>query len=289
LSPFSVVFKIVKKNNPTSPNNNNSENNTSRTTFHISGNVYRITIKYGLRPNIGVSAGTDGILLVDTGHHETAEILEMLVRSFRKGDIHYIINTHNHGDHTGANEECGENATLIGLGNLTGMVSSGVLTLNPEKLTGRTGKSFGPYYYSMPFNGEEIIIIPYSGIHSSTDVLVYFSASTVVNMGDLLLSQSFPAISDVQGYLDLLDKIIDIFPHETIFISGYGRDSTIEDVQNYKEMLLTTIKIIRTEKEAGKNIADMRRENVLIDFESWGVFLEFLDANFWIEAVFNSY
>ena len=91
---------------------------TEKTVVKFSDQVYRITLNFGLRPNIGVSAGPDGILLVDTGHQEVAGELLSAVSLIKEGDILYIINTHPHGDHTGGNKTCGGNAVVIGYDDL---------------------------------------------------------------------------------------------------------------------------------------------------------------------------
>jgi len=84
----------------------------------FSDHVYRVTLDYGLRPNIGVSVGSDGILLVDTDHQEVAVELLLAIKNVKEGDIKYIINTHPHGDHAGGNKACGPNAIVIGYNNL---------------------------------------------------------------------------------------------------------------------------------------------------------------------------
>jgi cyclase len=245
----------------------------------FSDHVYRVTLDYGLRPNIGVSAGPDGILLVDTGHQEVASELLLVIKDIKEGDIKHIINTHPHGDHAGGNKTCGPNALVIGYKNLEEMVSKGVLYL---------GK--GNTYYSMNFNGEEIRIIPSPGAHSDSDLIISFTGSGVVHMGDLLLTQSFPAVrSNVEKYLEILDTVMDVFPEDTKFIGGHGRDYTMSDMVDYRKMLSDTVKIVREGMKSGKSIEDMRQEDVLKDYKSWGVFLEFLNTDTWIEFIYQSY
>ncbi len=255
----------------------------------FSDHVYRVTLDYGLRPNIGVSAGPDGILLVDTGHQEVASELLLVIKDIKEGDIKHIINTHPHGDHAGGNKTCGSSALVIGYKNLEEMVSKGVLSLGEGKIEGGGGKAFDSYY-SMNFNGEEIRIIPSPGAHSDADLIVYFTGSGVVHMGDLLLTQSFPAVGpNVEKYLEILDTVIDIFPEDTKFIGGHGRDYTMAEVRNYRNMLSDTIKIVREGMNSGKSIEDMIKEDVLKNYESWGEFLTFLNTETWIKFICQSY
>jgi cyclase len=253
---------------------------TEKTVVKFSDQVYRITLDFGLRPNIGVSAGSDGILLVDTGHPEVAGELQTAVRQIKEEDVRYIINTHSHGDHAGGNKTCGGNAIIIGYDDLGQMESEGVLTREDESYN----------FYSFDFNGEEIRIIPSPGAHSDKDLIIYFTDSGVVHMGDLLLTQSFPAVGPrVKKYLEILDWAIALFPQSTKFIGGHGRDYTMEDVKDYRKMLSDTISIVHKGMKAGKSVDDMKKEDVLKDYKSWGVFLEFLDTDYWITSIHDSY
>jgi cyclase len=255
----------------------------------LSSQVYRVTFPYQLQTNIGVSAGKDGILLVDTGFKETATALRSTVQGLCNGEIKYVINTHLHGDHVGGNAVCAKSATLIDGKNLDQCMSYGVVFPGNGELRDETGNGFGTYY-SLNFNGEKIQIIPYPGLHSDADLLVYFSSSGVVHMGDLLLTQSFPAVgSKVEEYLEFLDKVITLFPKSTKFIGGHGRDFTWDDVTEYRQMLRETIEKVKAEMEKGKTIEDMKRMNVLQDWESWGEFLSFLNTDYWIESIYKSY
>jgi glyoxylase-like metal-dependent hydrolase (beta-lactamase superfamily II) len=169
------------------------------------------------------------------------------------------------------------------------MASEGIIKRAEGSIEGKTGRTF-KNQYAMNFNGEEIKLIPYPGVHSDKDLIIYFTRSGVVHMGDLLLSESFPSVGgNVVEYMELLEKIIDIFPADTLFINGHGKNCTLEDVVKYQRMLLSSIEIVRNHMKAGKSIKEMRRESVLRDFKKWDSFIYFLNTDYWIEAVFNSY
>jgi cyclase len=255
----------------------------------LSNQVYRITFPYLLQTNIGVSTGDDGILLVDTGFKETAEALKLTVQDLCKAKIRYVINTHLHDDHVGGNVICAKSATLIDGHNLNQCMSYGVIFPGNGELEGESGNGFDTYY-SLNFNEEKIQIIPYPDIHSDADLIVYFSSAGVVHMGDLLLTQSFPAVgSKVKEYLIFLDKVIGVFPRDTKFIGGHGRDFTLDELEQYRQMLLTTAGIVRSEMEKGNTIEDMKTSHVLEEWESWGEFLSFLNTDSWIESIYKSY
>lgn len=258
------------------------------TVVKLPGVITKITLDYGLYPNIGVSVGSDGILLVDTGHKTAAPKLFKVVSSMGS-PVKYIINTHSHGDHAGGNEIFSKDAVVIRYDNLLDMTGQGIVTCDTIPISGKSGLGFEACY-SLFFNDEKIKIIPVPGVHSNEDLIIYFSGSGVVHMGDLLLTESFPAVgSKVKEYLHILDKVLNIFPSNTIFIGGHGRDFTIEDIKQYRIMVDTTIEIVTSNMRAGKGLEEMQADNILNGFEKWGLFLEFLNTDKWIECIFKSY
>lgn len=255
----------------------------------LSQTVYRITFPYSLRTNIVVSAGADGVLLIDSGFLRTAKKLNAAVRELGKGDVKTIINTHGHGDHTGGNAYFKDRAAIFLSSDLDRMVSEGIVSRGKGGIKGRSGKTFDTYY-TMSFNGEEIRLIPSPGAHSNQDLLIHFTGSGVVHMGDLLLSQSFPAVGrSVVKYMEILEKAIDIFPRDSTFISGHGRDCTMEDVKAYQNMLLTSIEMVQKGMKDGKSAKQMQKEKVLKAYESYDTFLDWLTTEYWIGAVYASY
>ena len=109
-------------------------------------------------------------------------------------------------------------------------------------------------------------------------------------MGDLLITESFPSVNgQVIGYMELLNKIVDIFPDETLLIGGHGRDFTMTELKDYQNMLLKTIDIVKKNMKAGKSVQKMQNDKVLKDYEKWNTFIPALDTNFWINAVYISY
>ncbi|MFP3941350.1 MAG: MBL fold metallo-hydrolase, partial [Thermoanaerobaculia bacterium] len=61
----------------------------------------------GAGGNIGVSAGEDGVFLIDDQYAPLTEKIRAAVERINGQDIRFILNTHWHGDHTGGNENLG--------------------------------------------------------------------------------------------------------------------------------------------------------------------------------------
>lgn len=252
----------------------------------LSDTVYRILFPFGDRSNIALSAGGDGLLLVDTGFSARAVgKLEETLSDLGEGPLKMIINTHLHPDHIAGNAIGGDEVQIVDFNNLDEMAGVGVLVLATESIVGRTGKIFD-LSYTMTFNDEEIRLIPYAGIHTETDLLVHFTRSGVVHMGDMLILQSFPSVTrKADEYLEFLEKVMDIFPETTRFICGHGREGTLADIAEYHMGLSAAAEIIRSALAAGLTTDEILGQKSLDSYDSWGEFIPILDIEYWANAV----
>src|SRR5919112_1871716 len=76
----------------------------------VAGNVYMLE---GSGGNIGVSVGTDGILIVDDQFAPLADKIRAALKGLNQGKLRFILNTHWHPDHTGGNEVFAPEAPII--------------------------------------------------------------------------------------------------------------------------------------------------------------------------------
>ena len=67
----------------------------------VSGSIYMLS---GAGGNIGVSVGEDGVLLIDDEFTPLAPKIQAAIKSISDKPIRWVLNTHYHGDHTGANQ-----------------------------------------------------------------------------------------------------------------------------------------------------------------------------------------
>src|SRR6267142_4674733 len=80
-------------------------------TEQLGPNVYMLSGSSGLDPShedaaggrIGMLAGPDGILMIDSQYAQLAEKVLAAVRRIDGGPIRYLVNTHIHRDHTAGN------------------------------------------------------------------------------------------------------------------------------------------------------------------------------------------
>ena len=79
-------------------------------TTEIADNIYMLE---GSGGNIGVFAGEDGVIVIDTQFAPLTEKIKAAISELTEHDIKYVLNTHWHGDHTGGNENFGNDGAII--------------------------------------------------------------------------------------------------------------------------------------------------------------------------------
>jgi len=104
-------------------------------------------------------------------------------------------------------------------------------------------------------------------------------------MGDLLLSQSCPAVQDVAGYMAFLDKVLDVFPAGTTFVSGHGKDLKADGLRKYRDDLVGMIDVVRKGYAAGRSAEDMLRDDVLKSYKAEYSFLDWIGPDSWLQRI----
>src|SRR5688572_1810753 len=72
-----------------------------------------VWVLYGSGGNIGVSAGPDGVFLVDDQYAVMTPKITAALAKIAAQPPRFVLNTHWHGDHTGGNENLAEKGSLI--------------------------------------------------------------------------------------------------------------------------------------------------------------------------------
>lgn len=257
----------------------------------VSGNVYMLT---GAGGNIGVSAGPDGVLIVDDQFAPLADKIRAALKGINSGKLKFILNTHFHGDHTGGNKEFGPEAPIIAQTNVRKRL------MTDQTRGGRTTpaapKEAWPVVtfdqsVSVHFNGEEIKAIHFPHGHTDGDSVIFFTGSNVVHMGDDFFAGRFPFVDldsggSVDGLVKIIGEIITQIPADAAIIPGHGPVSKLDDLKAYHRMLVETTGIVRKKMAAGKSLAEIKSEGLGDEWNPWGT--GFIGADAWVEAIHRS-
>jgi len=250
--------------------------------------IHRVAFSWGMMNNVVVFSGTDGAVVIDTGFSTRAiPELQRLVAGWSPSGIKYVVSTHAHGDHVAGNALAPSPQAVITAASLAAGHPGLSIVREAEPLKGRSGRTL-PAPYAWRTGGADIKLIPRPGLHSDADLIVYFPAERVVDLGDLLLSESVPAAQDIAGYITFLDDVLDIFPEDATFISGHGRDLDAAGVRAYRDTLKAMVEIIRTNVAAGKTAEQMVKDDVLRAYKAKYSLLEFLAPDALIPRVVNA-
>ena len=236
--------------------------------------------------NIGVSVGEDGILIVDSQFDNLAPQIEAALADLGKGELKFVLNTHWHGDHTGGNAHFGQKATVLAHENVR------------ERLKNKSGtpQSALPVITfkessSVHFNGEEIRLLHLGAGHTDGDVIIWFTDSNVIHMGDQFFNGRFPYIDlasggRVLGYQRNVTKILNALPEGAKIIPGHGPLGDKQDLQSFSTMLMETINPVRQAISQGKTLDQIKAAGVDEKYKAWAV--GFINTPRWLQIVYNS-
>lgn len=249
-------------------------------TTHVNGTVYMLE---GSGGNIAVSAGEDGFLMVDDQFAPLADKIRAAMNEVGTGDLRFLLNTHHHGDHTSANHIFGSEATIIAHDNVRKRLAD-------KPKAGWPIITFASSL-SIHFNGEEIKAIHFANSHTDGDAVIHFTKSNVIHLGDMFFNGMFPYVDIESGgnALELsrnIGEFIKSLPDDIKVIPGHGPLGTIDDLQNYHNMLEETIGIVSKSKESGKSLDDIKAAGLPDKWSSWS--WSFVTTERWIEAIYNS-
>jgi cyclase len=198
-------------------------------TTKLSGNVYTLD---GSGGTIGVLAGPDGVLMVDSQFAPLTDKIVAAVKQINPGPIRFLINTHVHGDHTGGNENLGKmGVTIIARPQLRARLEKPAPGANGAPGTPAPAVALPLITFDAPItfymNGEQVQLVPIPAAHTDGDTLVKFVNADVIMSGDFYRSLGYPNIDranggSLNGMLAGLNKIVELSGPSTKIVPGHG-------------------------------------------------------------------
>ena len=167
-------------------------------TTKITSTVYMLEGEGG---NIGVSAGEDGVVLIDDQYAPLTPKILAEVKAISDKPIRFLINTHWHADQTGGNENLGRGrVVIVAHDNVYKRLTSEqfVQLLNNRKFPplSKEGLPLITFNDTVTFrlNGDEITVHHIPPAHTDGDSIVVFPKAKVVHMGDCFMTISYPFV-----------------------------------------------------------------------------------------------
>ncbi len=216
--------------------------------------------------NVGVSAGEDGVLLIDDQEEAGVPRLKAAIATLSNKPVKLVINTHWHFDHVGGNALFAK-AGAITIAHTNTRTRLMVEQINP--VNGGKQKAFPPEFWPqitfddtlrLYFNGDEIDLVHVPDAHTDGDVIVKFNKADVLFAADLFNNGDYTRIDGRGGSLDgmiaayrtllpTLDDAVKVVP-------GRGRVGTKKDLEDYLQVMIALRERMSKLIQAGKTLEE---------------------------------
>ncbi len=238
--------------------------------------------------NIGVLAGTDGILLVDTQFQNTvAPIRKVLSGAGGGGEIRWIVNTHFHQDHTGGNAGLGGAATRMAHARVRDRLQ------HPDPNQPATAAAALPQVVwedgvALFVNGQRVEIRHVGPAHTDGDSIVRFLDAKVLHLGDLFFNGWFPFVDldhggTVRGLLAAIEEIHAGLDDSWKIIPGHGPLADKAALGRFIAMIRATLGIVEERVKSGMTLAQVLGAGLPAEYESWS--WQFIPTHRWLETL----
>jgi len=251
-------------------------------------NVYMLSGSSGLDPShedaaggrIGVLAGPDGVLMIDSQYVQLADKVLAAVRRIDGGPIRYLVNTHIHRDHTAGNaffakqgavifarEELRE--SMVKLSQAPNASSNPVA--NPAGFPVITYGMGDPVRIYM--NNEVVQFIPIRAAHTSGDTNIKFEKANVLFIGDFYRNYGYPFIDlnnggTLKGMLEGLDATMKSADANTRLIPGHGTIIKRDDIIPYRDMVVAVTDKVGGMIAQGKSLEEVLAAKVTAPYDA---------------------
>ena len=276
----------------------------------------------GAGGNMTASVGTGGVLLVDTEYAALADKIRAALRGLGSSAggsqpsgsppgggphhdqaVRFVINTHYHYDHTGANAALArDGAIVIAQDNVRARLQTGGTAGNGGSITREVPAVEAAALPQVTFdhelavhvNGDDVRAVHYPSAHTDGDTIVFFPKTGTVAMGDIYVRYGFPFIDiisggSVQGMIAACEDVLRRVPADARVVPGHGDVAGVTDLREYLQMLKDTSAAVAGALKAGKTLAQMKQERILGRWsEGYSPPKAFVDTDAFTETLYNS-
>ena len=244
-------------------------------TTKIAGNFYTLEGQGG---TIGVLAGPDGVLMVDSQFAPLGDKIVAAIKQISDGRIRYLVNTHVHPDHIGGNENIGKlGATIFARENLRMRMLKPAAQANGQPGVPAPAIAVPTVTYDAPLtfhvNGEDVQLVPVPVAHTDGDTMVYFPNANVIMTGDFYRSTGYPNIDranggTMNGMLAGFDAIVALARPDTKIVPGHGAVVDKTAVAAHKAMMVAVRDKVAALVKQGKTQEEVVAAKVTNEFDA---------------------
>ncbi len=238
----------------------------------IGGDFYTLEGSGGM---IGALIGPDGVFMVDSQFAPLTDKIVAAIKQLTDRPIKFLVNTHQHGDHTGGNEN---------------FAKLGVTIIARDELRARFsqappgGRGSAPPAAALPtltyktsvslfMNGEEVRLIPVPMAHTDGDTMIRFRKADALMTGDFYRSIQYPNIDranggTLRGMIDGLQLVVDEATPTTKIIPGHGPTVDESAVVAHRALLIAARDKVAALIKQGMTLEQITAAKPLAEFDA---------------------
>jgi glyoxylase-like metal-dependent hydrolase (beta-lactamase superfamily II) len=257
-------------------------------TEKLGANVYMLTGSANVDPShpdgaggrIGVLAGPDGVLMIDSQYIQLGDKVLAAVRKISTAPIRYLVNTHIHRDHTAGNSFFAkQGAAIFAREELReGMVR---LSKAPNASTNPVADPAGfpviTYGMGEPvrihMNDEVTHFIPIYSAHTGGDTNIKFEKANVLFIGDFYRNYGYPFIDinnggSLKGMIDGCDATFKSADANTVIVPGHGTLIKRDAMIPYRDMIVDIAGKVKAMVVQGKTVQEVLAAKVTAPYDA---------------------
>ena len=229
-----------------------------------------LNVLFGTGGNIAVSAGVDGVLIVDDQFPSMMPKIEAAIAGLGGDAIDFVINTHWHFDHAEGNLALGPKGSwLVSHANARSMMLD-------DHLINLVGISYLQKAYpesalptltfdtTMQFhlNGEQVDLFHFGPAHTTGDTAIIFRGNNAVHLGDVFNNAGYPFFDagnggTLDGVIQFCSETLKLIDADTVVIPGHGPITDYSALKDYIDMLTTIRDRMMALIEKGATLEDV--------------------------------
>jgi glyoxylase-like metal-dependent hydrolase (beta-lactamase superfamily II) len=215
----------------------------------VTDNLYVIIGDGG---NTAFMPTNDGVILVDDKFAADGPNIVAKVKSVTDKPIRYVLNTHQHGDHTGGNEAMlAANAEIVIHKNARANMVTGKQPGLPQITFTDESQVF--------LGGKEVVAKHVGRGHTNGDAVIYFPSEKVLHTGDLfVVGAPFCDTNNggsIKDWDQTIQKVLQTYDFDTV-IPGHGPVSKREDLMKWVTTMATVRDRVRKACASGDKAGD---------------------------------
>ncbi|MCS4306622.1 glyoxylase-like metal-dependent hydrolase (beta-lactamase superfamily II) [Rheinheimera pacifica] len=190
-----------------------------------SADAYILTPAYST--NIGVFNTAKGVVLIDPMPGENQlEALSALVKSIFGKQVTYILNTHDHSDHSGGN------AYFIAAG--SEFIQSAAAFADFDTVTVKS--------------------------HTANDTIFVHKPSNTLFVGDIYTTNWHPTFyaGGVAGFVAAVDAILNLGDENSLIVPGHGEPSDKQQLKLFRQNTLQWVAQVKVLREQGLTVSEIK-------------------------------